>query len=555
MATDAKALVDFLLEKRGIKSLLEKENFLNPDYDLHTHDPFLLKDSEKAIDRIYKAVKEGERIAVFSDYDADGIPGAVIAKDFLEKIGHKNFEIYIPHRHDEGFGLNFDAIDDIVARGAKLLITIDCGIADGKEISHAKSKALDVIITDHHEPLQKLEAFAVVDPKQKDCEYPDKNLCGTGVFFKIIQGFLKKYGKEFNIVAGSEKWFLDMVAIATLSDMVSLTGENRALSHYGLVVMRKTPRVGLNALFDKLRLDKKNLSEGDIGFSITPRINAASRMGTPLDAFNLLSAKVGDNVEALAEKLEHVNNERKGTVASLVKEIRKIVEERYSDNDEGKKIIVIGNPNWRPSLLGLAANSFANEFSCPVFLWGRDGDNIIKGSARSGGEVNLFSLMSAVRPGIFSDFGGHAASGGFTLGDGAVTLLENELKIAFESVVSATKEEPSENYDAEISIDDVSNDLYVALAKLSPFGVGNPKPVFFFREVPIDSVKKFGKEKNHLEIIFKKTKGHVKAIKFFAAPEFFDIISKKSTLTFTANIEKSTFGYKTEIRLRIIEII
>ena len=559
MAIDSQTLIDFLLEKRGVKSLEEKNEFLNPDYENHTHDPFLLKDCEKSVDRIYKAVKNGERIAVFSDYDADGIPGAVIAKDFFEKIGYKNFEIYIPHRHDEGFGLNSNAIDEIVERGAKLLITIDCGVADAKEISYAQSKNLDVVITDHHLPQEDVKAFAVVDHKQKDCKYPDKNLCGSAVFFKIVQGFFKKYGKKFNIPVGTEKWFLDMVAIATLSDMVALTGENRALAYYGLVVMRKTPRAGLNALFKKLYIDKKNITEDDIGFSITPRINAASRMGTPDDAFNLLSAKDGDDVEILAEKLEHVNNERKGTVAALVKEVRKIINERSVDPStplRARKIIVLGNPNWRPSLLGLAANTFAGEFSCPVFLWGRDGDNMIKGSVRSGGGANVMEIMQNVRSGVLSDFGGHTMSGGFTVEKESVALLEKELEIAFANIVEVKKEVlPEQNFDLEIAIDDVSNDLYMAISKLAPFGMDNPKPIFLFRNVLIISVKKFGKEKNHMEVILKKTRGQVKAIQFFTDEDIFKKLEGEKSFSFTGAIEKSTFGGRTELRVRILELI
>ncbi len=551
MAIDPQGLVDFLLEKRGVKTASEKEKFLNPDYDSGTNDPFLFKDMEKAVARVYKAVKAKERIAVFSDYDADGIPGAVLAKDFFEKIGHTNFEIYIPHRHDEGFGLNKSAIDEIAERGAKVLLTIDCGIADAKEISYAKSKDIDVIVTDHHEVHGPLEAIAVIDSKQPDCAYPDKNLCGSGVFFKFVQAFLLRHGEEFGVPKAWEKWLLDMVGIATLSDMVPLVGENRVFAHYGLVVMRKSPRPGLNALFSKLRLNKKHLAEDDIGFSITPRINAASRMGTPLDAFDLLSTNDNSAAEKLVEKLEHVNNERKGTVASLVKEVRKIVAERQWTE---KKIIVLGNPNWRPSLLGLAANTFAGEFSCPVFLWGRDGDNVIKGSARSGGGINLIELMRAAKPGVFTEFGGHAYSGGFSVANDAILNLEGELETALGNLPPAALGAVAEAYDTEISLDDVSATLYDALSKLSPYGVGNPKPTFLFKDVVVTSIKKFGKEKNHTEIMFQKKNGTVKAIQFFAGEEF-SKISEGDTLSFIGNLEKSTFGNKTELRVRILKLI
>ncbi len=552
MTTDTEALVNSLLEKRSIRTPEERQEFLFPDYEKQTHDPFLMKDVEKAVERIYDGVKKGERVVIFSDYDADGIPGAVIAKDFLEKIGCTNFEIYIPHRHNEGFGLSDGAIDEITERGAKILITIDCGIADAKEITYAKSKGIDVIVTDHHEPHGELEgAYAVVDPKQKGCDYPDKNLCGSAVFFKIIQAFFKKHGEEFGVPKAWEKWLLDMVGIATLSDMVPLVGENRVLARYGLVVMRKSPRPGLGALLSRLRIDKKKMSEDDIGFSVTPRINAASRMGSPQDAFELLSATKNDDVEALVERLEHVNNERKGTVAALVKEIRRIVADR---GWKEKKIIVLGNPNWRPSLLGLAANTFAGEFSCPVFLWGRDGGSSIKGSARSGGGINLVELMRAVKPGVFSDFGGHAFSGGFGVSNESILFLEKELEAALQNLPVADKIAAEEKYDGELSMDDVSWEMHDALSALSPFGVGNPKPVFLFRDAIVVSAKKFGKESGHFEMTLKKSKGIAKAIKFFAGEEF-SKISEGQKVSFIGNIEKSTFGNKTELRVRILELI
>jgi single-stranded-DNA-specific exonuclease len=227
-------LLQDLLYSRDIKTEKEAEEFLNPDY-AKLHDPFLMRGMDVAVERILKAIKEGEKTVIYSDYDADGIPGAVILHDFFKKIGYTNFTNYIPHRHHEGFGLHLEAIDTFVADSAHLLITIDCGIADASEIAHAKAKGIDVIITDHHlcGP-ETLEAHAVLNSKQDNCEYPYKMLCGSGVVFKLIQALIAR-GKErglFEMKSGQEKWFLDMVGIATLSDMVPLKGENRILAHF-----------------------------------------------------------------------------------------------------------------------------------------------------------------------------------------------------------------------------------------------------------------------------------------------------------------------------------
>ena len=250
-----------LLFHRGVLTKEGAADFLEPDYG-KLHDPFLMKDMDKAAERIIKAIKDNERIAIYSDYDADGIPGGVIMHDFFKKIGFDNFENYIPDRHDEGFGLNHDALEELLSRGMKVLITVDCGIADAEEVARIREGKVDVIITDHHLPSEKLpEAFAILNPKQNDCLYPEKMLCGSGVVFKLIQALMirlvsgrsqstsspsQELGTIFNgaLKIGWEKWLLDMVGLATLSDMVPLVGENRILAHFGLKVMRRSPRPG-----------------------------------------------------------------------------------------------------------------------------------------------------------------------------------------------------------------------------------------------------------------------------------------------------------------------
>lgn len=547
--------VQHLLFHRGIDTREKALAFLNPDYDAHTHDPFLLKDLEKAITRIHKAVKDKEKIVVFSDYDADGIPGGVILHDFLNKIGCVNFENYIPHRHHEGFGLSMDAITSFKEKGVTLLITIDCGGADTEEIQYAQKNGIDVIVTDHHEIHGHVpKAYAVINPKQSDCLYPEKMLCGSGVIYKVIQGFLKTYGDEYGVSKGWEKWLLDLVGIATLSDMVPLVGENRVFAYYGLTVLRKTPRKGLVKLFEKLRLYPRNIAEDDVGFSISPRINAASRMGVPMDAFKLLATKDEDEADTLACHLEEINTDRKGTVAGLVKEVKKIIAERFTGT---KNVIVLGNPHWRPSLLGLVANSFATEHSCPVFLWGRDGDGVLKGSCRSGGGVSVLRVMEKAKPGTFIHFGGHSLSGGFEVSSDSVHTLQIELDKAC-AIVSKdeNKQETIPVADLSLTLDSLTWRFYDDVSRLAPFGVGNPKPLFCFERVVPVEIKHFGKEKNHLEILFKKENGAtVSAIGFFMEAGDFDIsVEVGKPLCLLATLEKSTFKRTPELRLRIVNV-
>ncbi|MCX6717291.1 MAG: single-stranded-DNA-specific exonuclease RecJ [Candidatus Taylorbacteria bacterium] len=563
-----------LLFYRGIKTLEEAENFLNPVFD-NNHDPYLMKDMDKAVERIFNAISENEKVMIFSDYDADGIPGAVILHDFFKKIGFTNFENYIPHRVMEGFGLKEESIDEFAKNKVKLIITIDCGIADIKESKIIKKHKIDLIVTDHHEPKEELpEAIAILDPKQKDCEYPNKNICGAGVAFKLVQALVSKLS-TFNFInfkpallaPGYEKWLLDMVAIATVSDMVPLIGENRTLAYFGLKVLRKTPRVGLHKLLSILKIDLKNITEDDIGFMISPRINAASRMGEPEDAFILLSTN--DEVEAgkMAIHLDKINNERKGIVAVMVKEIRK--HWAKIDPDKKKKVLVAGNPDWKPSLLGLVANSLMDEHSGPVFLWGREEGKTLKGSCRSDGCVSIVEMMKDVEH-LFLEYGGHSASGGFSVSLDKIDLLSDGLEIAYEKLSVKDTREKEIVADAVISIDDVNINFEKIVSQLAPFGIDNPKPIFALQNIEISEVRIFGKNNEHLEISFKNSsnprtnfyqnknlngQGKVSAIGFFTKPTDFSAkIEVGEKIDLLANIEKSYFRGREELRLRIVDI-
>jgi single-stranded-DNA-specific exonuclease len=519
-------------------------DFLNPDYG-KLHEPLLLPNISLALDRIMQGIKADQHIVVFSDYDADGIPGGVVLSDFFKRIKYSNVSFYIPHRHDEGFGLNNEAIDEIAKRGAKLLITVDCGISDAKEVEHANSLGLDVIITDHHEPGEVLpQAYAIIDPKLKESEYPFKELCGAALAYKLVQALMREFPE---VKEGMEKWSLDMVGIATLSDMVPLVGENRILARFGLEVLRKTPRPGLVALFDKLSMSQKHLSEDDVTFMITPRINAASRMGHPMDAFKLLTSDSLIEAKNLSDHLEKINKERKTIVATIVKDAKKHLSQR-----EIKSVIVIGNPEWKPSLLGLVANSLVEEYGKPVFIWGRDGADLLKGSCRTCDDIDLFYLMSAVSN-EFVEFGGHKGAGGFSVTLEQLTTLEDKLSEAAEKLEKVKQKEEASHL--EIKINEVSEDLWQVVSKFAPFGVGNEKPLFKISQVPISTVRQFGKTSEHLEIVLENGKSTVKAISFFSTPESYSILpTPGSSATLLGYLEKSYFRDRPELRLRIVDI-
>ncbi len=547
-----------LLDKRGLSDPEIADSFLNPNYDRDIHDPYLLKDMEKAVGRIIAAINGGEKIAIYSDYDADGIPGAVVLHDFFKKIGFNNFENYIPDRTEEGFGVNLPAVEDIASRGATLMITIDCGITDVVPIARAKELGIDTIITDHHEPSGEVPpAFAIINPKQKDCAYPFKFLCGAGVIFKIIQAMLQKKetnGLVANIPVGWEKWLLDMVGLATLSDMVPLTGENRVFATYGLTVLRKSPRIGLMKLLRLARTNQRFMTEDDVSFTITPRINAASRMGMPHDAFELLSTQDEIRAGVLITHLNKINDERKGLVASIIKEVRQRIVELERDG-RMREVIVMGHVHWKPTVLGLVANSLKDDHDRPVFLWGKENGPTIKGSCRSDGRVSVVELMEESRE-LFLHFGGHKMSGGFAVEQDKIHILEEALSTSYKKLSVMNSQNVVEDFDDVLTLDDIHRSTYETLEKLAPYGVGNPKPIFLFKNVEVKTIKPFGKTKNHLELGFENSVGETfNAISFFTkATDPLKNVRAGDRVHLKASIEKSFFKRYPELRLRIISI-
>ncbi|MDO8521185.1 MAG: DHH family phosphoesterase, partial [bacterium] len=370
-------LTKTLLEKRGVTDLAAQERFLFPDYQRDTYDPFLILNMGRAVERIIGAMDKNERIVVYGDYDCDGIPGSVILHDLFTKVGYKNFLNYIPHRHLEGYGLNSDAVSQLRRDGVTLMITVDCGITDVEEVALAQELGMDVIVTDHHLPQAVLPpAYAVINSKQAGDSYPDPMLCGAGVAFKLAQAILLRLpdsrtqaGGNFpDIGEGWEKWLLDMAGLSTIADMVPLQNENRVLAHYGLKVLRKSPRPGLQALLRDAGVDQRYLTEEDVGFTIGPRINAASRMDVPFRAFELLSTTDPVVGGERARHLANLNGERKLEVARMMKEAKRVLRTR-----ELRAVIVIGNPTWRVGVVGIVANQLAEEHDRPVFVWGREG--------------------------------------------------------------------------------------------------------------------------------------------------------------------------------------
>ena len=541
-----------LLLSRGIETDEEIKKFIAPDYERDTYDPFLILNMEKAVMRILEAIKEEEPIIIYGDYDCDGIPGSVVLHDFFTKIGYAHFLNYIPHRHHEGYGLNKDAIEHFASEGVALIITVDCGITDVDEVLLAQDLGIDVIITDHHLPQAVLPpAYAIINSKQEGDTYPDPMLCGAGVAFKLVQALLLR-GKFEGVGIGWEKWLLDMAGLATIADMVPLQNENRVLAYFGLKVLKKSPRPGLQALLRKAGVAQEHLTEEDVGFTIGPRINAASRMDIPFHAFEMLSTSDIVLAKERALYLDTLNDTRKLEVARMTKEARKLLHER-----ELREVIVIGNPSWRVGVVGIVANKLAEEFDRPAFVWGKEGSTHIKGSCRSDGRVNIVELMVAVRDGVFLDKGGHEFSGGFSVATEHIHYLEDELVKAHHVIFKKETKPEAYTIDATLLLRDIHEATFRAIDILAPFGIGNPRPHFLIERAQVIESSQFGKEKNHLKLILGDDAGsRVSALGFFMSPEDFPEIdlSLDREINIVATLEKSYFRGRPELRLRIIDI-
>lgn len=558
-------LIAALLARRGVVTKEEAERFLNPSYDLHLHDPLLMADMPKAADRLARAIISGEKIVVWSDYDCDGIPGGTLMHDFLKKAG-ANFENYIPHRHEEGYGMNISGIEKAARSGARLIVTVDSGITDVEPIVRANKLGMEVIVTDHHLPAQAglPPAFAILNPNARENEtYPFRGLCGSGVAWKLVCATLRILRESSpstslratDLPVGWEKWLLDMVGLATIADLVPLIGENRLLATYGLLVMRKSPRVGLQKLLRNMRVDQRALTEDDVAFMVAPRVNAASRMGDARDAFNLFATTDEDEADALAKRLEAANRQRKAAAGAITRAVHDRLGERPV-----RSVIALGDPEWRPSLLGLVAGTIAEEYERPVFLWGREGNGELKGSFRSGGFTQTMEMLQTAEN-IFAQFGGHVAAGGFTVLDTEVFFLEDRLVEAYERVTknNETTDPLVERADAALAPEEARLSFLQRVERLAPFGTGNPKPVFLLQNVSVREISRFGKAREHLKLKISSTEsnGQVDAVTFFAKGALArtaEDLAQGSRANILAHLERDTFSRNSPVRLRLLDI-
>lgn len=508
-----KNLFEEILNARGLKTQAQRDAFLNPSYD-GRHDPFLLPDMQAAVDRLVAARDKQEHITIYGDYDIDGLTATTVLLDAFDQFGFKHVDAFIPNRFVEGYGLTVDAIERIAKDGAQLIVTVDCGSLSHEPIKRAAELGVEVIVTDHHNVAEvQPPAVAVINPKRPDHSYPFIDLAGVGVAFKLVQALQTRLEGMEN---GQEKWLLDLVALGTVCDVVTLVDENRANVFWGLKVLAKTRRPGLRALMAVSRVEPHAVNARSLGFGLGPRMNAAGRLETAQIALDMLRATEPMKALEKAQELDALNSARRADQDMIYKEA--ILQAETFANDD---VLVVSSPDWNHGIVGIVAAKLLERFKKPAFVLQEMGDEA-KGSARSYGE---FSAAEAIKSasGIITKGGGHKLAAGVTLPTKNIQAFREQvnrhyrdMKLKNQAALLLPKA------DADASFDQVDEGLVGHLSTLEPFGNGNTQPVLRTDSLTVTYVRRMGTESQHVKLEVRSSEGASMQLLAFNAPkEFF----------------------------------
>lgn len=510
-----------ILYRRGYRSPEEVSAFLDPTAFEHP-DPFLFKGMRAGAERIAKAIEGGERIVVYGDYDVDGQTGTALVVSALQELG-ADVGYYIPSRLDEGYGLSVESVSRLASE-ARLLVTVDCGITSVHEVDVANSHGLDCVITDHHEPGPELpQAVAVIDPKQPDCPYPDKGLAGCGVAYKLVRALYATLGKD---PAEADRW-LDLVALATVADVVPLVGENRAFVAKGMPLFGERP--GLRALCEVAHVDPKTLRAGHIAFSLAPRLNAAGRLADASRGVQLLLTDDLGSAREIAAELDRQNHERQQIEQRIFEEASEWVE-RHVDLDAERAIVVAGE-GWHTGVIGIVASRLVERYGRPTLVLAIDGDEAV-GSGRSIAPFNLHAALSALSD-HFIRFGGHSMAAGLTMAASAVAAFRAEFVRLAGEWLAPSDLVPVLSVDARVTPGELTVELAEAFEALAPFGIGNPEPVVAVCETLVVESRRIGRDQSHWRIYVHGRDGDtggVECIGFGMAETFADHVLPGATV-------------------------
>ncbi|MBI4139068.1 single-stranded-DNA-specific exonuclease RecJ [Candidatus Uhrbacteria bacterium] len=555
-----------LLANRGITDALDAEAFFHTDWETGVHDPFLFSRMREAVARVFSAFENGERITVHGDYDADGVTGSTAVITTLREIGSRFFvhgspptdtvDYYIPHRDKEGYGLRKETVGLLKERGTSLIITVDCGIACVEEIALAKELGMDVIVLDHHRFGETLPDAFNIHPGLPGETYPFKHLAAVGVSWKFCVALLTEArSRGLEIPDGWDKWLLDLVSIATVTDMVPLVGENRVLLMYGLKVLNKTRRTGLKKLIETSGRTFGEINARDIGFSIGPRINAAGRMDHASVALNLMLSESEEEADRLATDLETHNRNRQKTTEQMMVEADELLvasSKKQEARDEAR-ILVLWSENWAPALVGLVAGRFLERTGKPCVAFGKHGDTWI-GSGRSPASYDITEAVKRAGDGLLTRAGGHIQACGFSFTDDAhAPLFAERLRADAHERLSDMDLTPELQIDTVIPLEDVTWSLVETVERFQPFGVGNAAPVFLTRGLVVSEAMPIGNGGKHLRLLLRAPSGIFQKFIGFGMGERLPEITAGSVVDVVYDVGVNEWNGRREIQCKIID--
>lgn len=522
-----------LLFQRGIKDESSLKKFLEPSLE-DLHDPYLLHDMNKAVERIRLAIERGELILVYGDYDADGMTSASIVKESLEQLGAECL-VYLPNRFTDGYGPNASVYKYFIEQqGVSLIVTVDNGVAGHEAIDLAQSMGVDVIVTDHHSMPEVLpDAYAIVHPEHPEADYPFKQLAGCGVAFKLACALLEEVQVEL----------LDLVAIGTIADMVSLTDENRIMVQYGLEVLRNTQRIGLQELFEIAGIATSDITEETVGFQLAPRLNALGRLDDPNPAIDLLTGFDDEEVHEIALMIQEKNEERKEMVQAIYDEAKNMV-------DPSKSVQVFSKEGWNPGVLGIVAGRLLEELGQTVIVLNIE-DGRAKGSARSIEAVDIFEALDPHRA-LFIAFGGHAGAAGMTLEAEQLDALSEILETYVKDKGIDAKGKSKLYLDEELDLESLSLDTVKSFEKLAPFGMDNQKPVFYIRDFQIENARSMGAGDSHLKLKISKGTANFEVVAFGQGAKATEFAQTKQ-LELAVTLSVNQWNGQTTLQLMMVD--
>jgi|APDOM4702015159_1054818.scaffolds.fasta_scaffold00632_6 single-stranded-DNA-specific exonuclease len=538
-----------LLVQRGVASFDEAKAFFRPSLE-DLHDPFLLTDMDKAVERLHRAMSNNEKILVYGDYDVDGTTAVALMYSFLSSR-YKNVSYYIPDRYSEGYGVSFKSIEYAAENGYTLFITLDCGIKAVEKVAHAKTLGIDFVICDHHFPGEVIpDAAAVLDPKRLDCTYPFGDLSGCGVGFKLLQAYCQKYSIPFSELEG----LLDLVAVSIASDIVPVIGENRVLAHFGLKRLNENPRFGLKSIIKLSGLEHHNIAIDDIVFKIGPRINAAGRMESGKTAVDLLTAPNEEVAKEMGNIINECNNDRKNVDRTITLDAFKFIE----SNPEfaQRKSTVLFNPTWHKGVVGIVASRLIETYYRPTVVLTLSSNGFATGSARS---VPGFDLYQAVETcsDLLENFGGHMYAAGLTLKVENVERFSKRFEEVVSSMIKPEMLVPQIEIDSKLDLAEISPKFYRILKQFQPFGPGNMSPVFLTEEVYDNGDgRKVGAGGEHLKLDLIQEKNPYKPIGAigFGLAHHFDALKSGMAFKICYAVVENHFRGVSSIQLRLKDI-